>query len=370
MDMIERLNVRYIKTAGRSGGAVAPTTTTVRVLLAASDEPRRGAIADTLREQGYDVREADSGTEALQILRSERFSVLLCAQWMPVMSGLEVVPAALAIDSDIAIVLLNDGSERRSAAELLGSGAYDYLKAPASGSELVSAVERAARRRLAEIERRAIGRAARETAMMRTVQIERERASLRGLSLEIVQSLINMQEAKDPYLRGHSERVASLAARIAEELRLSPDHVEMARVAGKLHDVGMIGIPEHIIAKAGALTAEEFLTIQTHVDIGVDILAPAGFLGDALTYVRDHHEHFDGTGYPRGLAGNAISLGGRIIAAADAYDALTSARPFRDAFTQRDAMEVLGRKSGKLLDPEVYNALVRVMSGRRGFRLL
>jgi HD-GYP domain-containing protein (c-di-GMP phosphodiesterase class II) len=203
----------------------------------------------------------------------------------------------------------------------------------------------------------------RDIAIMRTTRTEKGRVALGNLSVEVVTSLVNVLEAKDPWFRGHSERVGLLSGRIADELRLAPDEVERIRLAGRLHDVGMAGIPERILLKAGSLTKDEVAIVQTHVELGMSILAPVTFLGDVLTYVREHHEHYDGGGYPDGLVGGAISIGGRIIAAADAYDALTSARSFRGAFSTSDTLEILGRKRGKLLDPVIYGALVKVTSG-------
>jgi HD-GYP domain-containing protein (c-di-GMP phosphodiesterase class II) len=208
-----------------------------------------------------------------------------------------------------------------------------------------------------------MARTARGSAIIRTTETENERGELRNVSLEIITSFVNVLEAKDPFFRGHSERVGLVSGRIADELRLAPDEVERVRLAGRLHDVGMAGIPEHILLKAGSLTKDELALVQTHVELGMGILAPINFLGDVLTFVREHHEHYDGGGYPAGLVGAAISIGGRIVAAADAYDALTSARSFRGAFSPSDTLEILGRKRGKLLDPVVYGALVKVTSG-------
>jgi putative nucleotidyltransferase with HDIG domain len=176
-------------------------------------------------------------------------------------------------------------------------------------------------------------------------------------------------EAKDVYLRGHSARVAELAASVAEQLGLGADAVEQVRLAGRLHDVGKIGIRESVLNKPGRLTPEEFAHVQDHVRIGMEILAPLHHLGPVLEFVRDHHEHWNGTGYPRGLRGGEISIGGRILAAADAFDALTSKRAYRDPMDPAAVVQYLAAHAGALLDPAVYDVLRAVVLSRKSLAL-
>jgi putative nucleotidyltransferase with HDIG domain len=193
------------------------------------------------------------------------------------------------------------------------------------------------------------------------VELEREKAALRDLTIGVAEALINAMEAKDVYLRGHSSRVADQAASIADELGLDPDEVENVRLAGRLHDVGKIGIREDILNKPGVLTVQEFEHVKQHVQFGMEILAPLKHIPVAMNYVHDHHEHYDGTGYPRALRGEEISIGGRILAACDAFDALTSRRAFRDAMDPDETIRYLGNEVGRLLDPRVYEALKTVV---------
>ena len=145
---------------------------------------------------------------------------------------------------------------------------------------------------------------------------------LNTVVVDVVRALVTAQEAKDPFLRGHSDRVADLAASIATALGLSDDTVEELRTAGRLMDVGKIGIRESVLNKPGALTPEEFDHVKTHVEIGLDILSTIKPIAHLLPAIQDHHEHWDGNGYPRKLKGEQISLGGRILHAADAFDAI------------------------------------------------
>ena len=153
-----------------------------------------------------------------------------------------------------------------------------------------------------------------------------------------------------------------MAAAIATELGLPSHIVEQVRLAGRLRDVGRIGVREAVLNKAGTLTDEELEHIREHLLIGVEILAPLEHLGPVITFVQDHHERWDGAGYPRRLQGAEISIGGRILAAADAFNALTSLRPHREPITPERAAVFMEALAGTLLDPEVYQALRRFLA--------
>ena len=337
-----------------------------RILLLDDEETIRVALTRFLRGQGHEVVAVESGRAALDLLEREQFAVLLCDVRMPEMSGLEVVPRALQLDPDLAIVMLTAVNDATTATDALSHGAMDYLVKPVELSGLQRAVDRATHRRQLEMERRRVEEHIREEVALRTAQLEEEKVALRDLTLGVADALINAMEAKDIYLRGHSRRVADHAASMAEELGLTEDEVENVRLAGRLHDVGRIGIRETVLNKPGSLTPDEFEHVKEHVRIGMDILAPLKHLTSALEYVHDHHEHFDGTGYPRGLAGEQISIGGRILAACDAFDALTSHRAFREAMEPRETIEYLeSQHVGKLLDPRVFAALKKLVLRRK-----
>jgi putative nucleotidyltransferase with HDIG domain len=240
----------------------------------------------------------------------------------------------------------------------------NYLVKPVALAELEQTVAQALRRRDLDVERRRFEQLIREEVAVATAEVEREKEALRSLTVSVAETLINAREVKDVYLRGHSQRVASLAAEVAEELGLDPDTVEAVRLAGRLHDVGKIGIREAVLNKPGRLTPEEFEHVKDHVRIGMEILAPLRHLGVVLTFVQDHHEHWNGAGYPRGLCGEQISIGGRILAAADAFDAITSHRAYREPKSPHETVEYLATQRGTLVDPTVCAALTAVV--RRG----
>jgi len=343
---------------------------TTRILVVDDEAAIRGALARLLRSRGYEVVVAASAAAALAALEMDRFAVMLCDVRMPEMTGLEVVPLALRLDADLAIIMLTAVNDATTATAALSHGALDYLVKPVELDVLQEAVERAAHRRWLDIERRRVEEDIREEVAARTLELEREQLALRELTIGVAESLITAMEAKDVYLRGHSRRVADQAASIAEELGLSPDEVEDVRMAGRLHDVGKIGVREEVLNKPGALTPEEFAHVKEHVRISMEILTPLKHIPTVLRYVLDHHEHFDGTGYPRGIAGQDISIGGRILAACDAFDALTSQRAFRDAMDPRETIDYLEPLSGRLMDPTVFSALKKVVLRRKTLTFL
>ena len=352
---------------GPSDRAIARShdTPARRVLVVDDEESIRRAIGKFLRTRGFDVVTAESGDEALQQLSQQGFVLMLCDVRMPGLSGVDVVPRALQLDSELAIMMLTAVNDAPTATESLSSGAMDYLMKPVELADLEIAIERALHKRALLIEQRRVERMIREEVAQRTEELEREKEALRELTVSVAETLINAMEVKDVYLRGHSQRVAELAASIADELGLSPDAVEHVRLAGRLHDVGKIGTREAVLNKPGKLTPEEFEHVKEHVRIGMEILAPLKHIGQALQFVHDHHEHWDGSGYPRGLAGMHISIGGRILAAADAFDALTSQRAYREPMDPQHTIVFLKDHVGRLLDPDIYAAMCRVVSRRK-----
>jgi putative nucleotidyltransferase with HDIG domain len=179
--------------------------------------------------------------------------------------------------------------------------------------------------------------------------------------LATLRSLASAIDAKDPSTHGHSQRVAELAIATGRELGLSEDELKPLAYGGLLHDVGKIGVAETILHKSGRLEDDEREQMQAHPSIGAEILRGVEFLREAAPAVRNHHERWDGTGYPDGLTGEAIPLVARIVNAADTFDACTSPRPYQPAMTLEEAIAVLHRLRGSQIDPAVCDALVRVL---------
>ncbi len=184
-------------------------------------------------------------------------------------------------------------------------------------------------------------------------------ADLQESYLTTIQALAAAIDAKDPYTRGHSSRVAGYSEMISEHLACSKEECNAIKIAAYLHDIGKIGIEEQILSKPTRLTATEFRAIQGHPGISAQILASVSFLKNTIPMVSGHHERFDGSGYPQGLAGKEIPLGARIIALADAFDAMTSDRPYRKALTTEEALAELKKHAGMQFDPEIVEVFVQ-----------
>lgn len=343
---------------------------TRRILVVDDEEIIRTSLARFLRARGFDVTTAESGAAALAALRDERFVAMLSDIRMPEMTGLELVPQAHALDPDLAIIMLTAVNDAPTATEALGMGAMDYLMKPVELGDLATALERALHKRALSIEQRKVERLIREEVAAQTEELRQERQRLHSMVIETVQALVRAQEAKDPFLRGHSDRVADLAGSIASTLGLHDDEVDAIRIAARVMDVGKIGIRESVLNKPGALTAEEFEHVQSHVTMSIEIVSAITPLAHTLDAVRHHHEHYDGSGYPNGLSGEEISIGGRILSAADTFDALTSRRAWREPMSPPEAIAYLEQRSGTLLDPKVFAALRAVVTRRKTLSFL
>jgi putative two-component system response regulator len=179
--------------------------------------------------------------------------------------------------------------------------------------------------------------------------------------LEALSVLVSVYEAKDRFITGHSEKVTELATAIGKQLFLTPDLIEKIRISGKIHDIGKVCIPDAILNKPTWLTAEEWQYIKAHCDTGERILQPIVADAEILSMVRHHHERFDGKGYPDGISGEQIPIGARILAAADAYDAMMTDRPYRTKIKIPTVIAEVEREKGRQFDPVVVDALIRTI---------
>jgi putative nucleotidyltransferase with HDIG domain len=190
-------------------------------------------------------------------------------------------------------------------------------------------------------------------------------AALERGYLDTIRSLAAAVDAKDPYTRGHAERVSALSVEIGRELGLPPETLQALEYGGVLHDIGKIGIPDSILAKRTSLTEEEMALVRAHPVIGAEIVAGVEFLKDAVPAIRSHHERWDGAGYPGGLAGDGIPIVARIVNIADTWDACTSRRPYQEAIPADLVAAILEGLRGTQTDPRIHDALVAVLR-RRG----
>jgi putative two-component system response regulator len=273
---------------------------------------------------------------------------------MPGMSGLDLLREVKSIDDAVGFVVLTGAGSMQDTIEALRLQADEYLLKPFNIEEVALAVDRALRHRRLLLENRYYQLHLEERVAEQAEQLE-------DMFVDALLSLANAIEARDGYARGHVERVTRYAVAIGTELDLSADQLRHLWVGALLHDVGKIGIPDMILQKPGALTSEEYEVIKRHPGIGAAIMERSTFLRLALLGVLHHQERWDGTGYPLGLAGEDISLEGRILSVADTFDAIVTTRPYRHKRTTEEAVAELRRNAGTQFDPQIVDALIRAM---------
>jgi len=342
----------------------------ITLLVVDDEESIRNALRRFLVQQGYEVATAASGDEALAILQRQRITGALLDVNMPGISGVELVPRIMELEPTIALLMLTAVNDATSAALCMQRGAYDYLIKPIDLGHLSRAIHHALQRRHTQLESQQINQWLKDEVAVRVAERRLEQENLERISVATLEALVNALEAKDPYLRGHSARVADLSAMVAAQLGCSDEQIEAVRTGGRLHDIGKIGIREEILNKNGPLTEAEYDQVKRHVTVGSQILAPLVHLKDVISFVRSHHERWDGKGYPDRLAGEEIPLGARIIAAAEIFDALSTARPYQEKMSAEFAVQRMRDLVGTVIDPAVHQALEAVVSHRQALVFL
>ena len=300
---------------------------------------------------GFSCTEASTATDALAALDRTPTTLVPTDLRMSPMDGIELLRAIRSRHPDTAVVMITAVADVDVAVSCLAMGALDYLTKPFHLEEVRARVSQALEKRRLLIDNRGYQDRLEERVAAQARRLEE-------LFLASIQSLADALEVKDRYTRGHSNRVSRYSTTIASILDLDADTVRQVGVGGHVHDIGKIGVREAVLNKAGPLTEEEYQHIMTHPVVGWRILSP--LLSDApmaLSIVRSHHERYDGGGIPDGLAGEDIPLEARIAAVADAFDAMTSGRPYRGAPMGIDAaLAEITRCSGKQFDPRVCAA--------------
>jgi putative two-component system response regulator len=343
-----------------------PLTDGPLTLLVVDDEDSiRNALRKFLVQQGYEVVTAATGEEALAVLQRQKVTGILLDVNLPGINGVELVPQLLELEPTVAILMLTAVNDATSAALCMQRGAYDYLIKPIDLGHLSRAIHHALQRRHTLLEGQQINQWLKDEVAARVTERRIEQANQERISVATLEALINALEAKDPYLRGHSARVADMSAMVAAAAGCTDEEVEAIRTGGRLHDIGKIGIREEVLNKQGPLTEEEYEHVKQHVTVGSQILAPLVHLRDVIGYVRSHHERWDGTGYPDRLAGEVIPLGARVIGAVEIYDALTTSRPYQEKMPPEMAIERMRDLSGTIIDPAVHQALESVVARRQ-----
>ncbi len=322
------------------------------ILIVDDEVAIRRLLNRKLSAEGYQCQEAGDAEQALDKLRKKPVGLVVLDINMPGKSGTELLPEIKAGFPDTAVVMATAASDTNIAIQCMKQGAYDYIIKPFNLDDVILSVDRALEKRRLELQ-------VKEYQQHLEDKVAEQAGRIRASFLNAIRALAYALEAKDKYTSGHSQRVADISAAIARELGLSEESIDKIVLAGLVHDIGKIGVRESVLNKPGRLTDEEFQHVQKHPEAGEHILSPLAGDEEILTLIRNHHGHFDGTGYPNGLKGEQIPLGARILAVADAYEAMTSERPYRKAMSDESACTELERYKKTQFDPEVVDAFLR-----------
>ena len=324
-----------------------------RVLIIDDDPAVCEALRRLVAGEGHLATVAGNTREARAELGAGSFEVILCDVNLPGESGLELVHDVVGGRTDVAVVMVSGADDPQLAETALALGAYGYIVKPFRDSEVNIGIANALRRRRLEIENRAHHVRLEQLVAERTAELDRSRE-------ETIHRLAAAAELRDNETGQHIQRVSRCSELIARRLGLPHDRCDLIRIASPLHDIGKIAIPDHILRKPAPLSAEERLVVETHTELGYSILAgtrePLLQLGAEIAWT--HHERFDGYGYPRRLAGQAIPLAGRIVAVADVFDALVSDRVYRLALPIEEVIATMREERGRQFDPDVLEVLL------------
>ena len=311
-----------------------------KILIIEDDADLIGIMQDILEGDGHKVISAHSGPTALRLFEQEIPDLILSDIMIPDMDGFAVLEAVRAhpLGKVVPFLFVTARTERRDVGRARDLGADDYIAKPFGVDELRKAVR-------AKLERR------------RTIELFNTRTA----HLQTVTMLANAIEARDKYTRGHVERVRGYALELGNALGWGDEALVFLEVGSLLHDIGKISVPETILNKTGPLVASEWVTMRQHPEVGARMLEGVDHLRSALPYVLYHHERWDGKGYPTGAAGKNIPIEGRLLGAVDAFDAMTTSRPYRNGLSHEAALTEIRRGMGSQFDPEMAEVFLSLM---------
>jgi len=324
-----------------------------RILIVDDEEMICFIFAQRLFKQGYLCTTANNGKEALGHFQKNTFSLIISDIKMPEMDGIELLKRVKATNPNMMVIMITAFPEIDLAVEAMRLGAYDFIVKPADLELVALSVKRALEKKRLEEEVEAYHKNLERLVDEKTAELRQTLLVLKKAHLDSVKILAEIIDAKDPYTRGHSDRVRKMSMRIGMRMGFDQKRLENIVFGALLHDIGKMGIRDEVLQKKDHLTPEECQYIQKHTVIGAKIVEGIDFFKDKIPMIRNHHEHFDGNGYPDGLIGEVIPLEARIIAVPDAFDAMTSARPHRSTMALKVALEELERGKGKQFDPQI-----------------
>lgn len=333
-------------------------------VLVVDDDAMNLQIAEKMLSGGFRVHSADSGKKALEFLKTNVPDLVLLDIHMPDMNGFEVLAQMRAdrVLGEIPVIFLTADDDRDTEIRGFQAGALDFIKKPFVADIMIQRVNR-----ILELNR--LQKHLQQEVEKQTKVAEERRQKVERLSVQIMSALAATIDAKDAYTNGHSTRVAEYAKEIARRVGKSEQEQEAVYYVGLLHDIGKIGIPGEIINKTSRLTDEEYERIKEHPVIGSNILKNISEMQDISVGARWHHERYDGRGYPDHLHGTDIPEVARIIGVADAYDAMTSKRSYRDVMPQEVVRSEIEKGKGSQFDPDYADVLIRMIDEDKEYRM-
>ena len=330
------------------------------VLIVDDDLMVRELLGAIFTASGYRCRLATNGMEGIEAFRAEHPALSVTDVRMPLLDGLQFLKQALTLDPDAAVLVLTGVGDVQTAVEVLNGGAYDFIQKPVNPEELLIKAGRALERRQLVIERRQHHELLERRVTEATSELASTVRHLEETYRSTLEALGSAIDTRDVGTHAHSRRVRGYSLAIARAHGVPESQMPDIEHGVLLHDIGKIGIPDAILLKPGALTPEEWMVMRTHPEIGRRLVEKIPFLHGAVSIIYNHHERWDGTGYPQGLRGEEIPLGPRIFALADALDAMTFDRPYSRAISFETARAEIRRCAGTHFDPVVVDTFLTI----------
>jgi len=327
----------------------------------------------------YNVFTVENGYAAIQMVQQIEMDVVTLDLKMPGISGIDTLKEIRVIDPNVMVIIITGFGTLKSAIEAIRYGVFDYIAKPFNVPEIMCIIDKSIQRRKLNLKIKEV------LSKFSNLHLLKKPVSDFGLffqngingitdfkwnnvslsdnqnCLAFAKVLAYTLEEKDPYTSGHSERVCYYSDLISKRLSLPSKERSELQIASYLHDIGKIGISNRFINKKGALTPTDWAIIKQHTKKSIELLGPLNLSKNILSYIQSHHERFDGTGYPDGLAGDQIPLGARMITISDAYDSMTSDRPYRAPLSNGEVKKELLKCSGKQFDPNLVSIFLDVL---------